>query len=307
MKTKRSHLYKIAGLGLACALLLTGSAWQASLAQPALERPARLDGGSNGTLPAAACPLDVYLLVDLTGSMGGELATLQANSTLIISTIQAANPNTRFGIGWFQDYGYDPYGVPDDKPYVRELDLTFDTLLFTAVLNSLNLGYGGDLPESQVPALYNTVTGAGDGTWIEAGQQANFRSEAAKVIVLVTDAPFHLVYGAIPGGTPATYTEAVAALHDLPRAQVLGIFSNPDYPDYITDLENVARDTGSLAPPGGVDCGGDGETDILEGDPLVCTVSFTGEGLPEAFIALVETVTDCRAYLPLLNRAPSLP
>ena len=29
--------------------------------------------------------------------------------------------------------------------------------------------------------------------------------------------------------------------------------------------------------------------------------------LPEAFIALVETVTDCRAYLPLLNRAPSLP
>ena len=305
MKTKRSHLYKIAGLGLACALLLTGSAWQGSLAQPAPARPAWLEG-SNGTLPAMACPLDVYLLMDLTGSMGGELATLQANAAQITGTLQAANPNTRFGVGWFQDYPVNPYGVNTDLPYVRALDLTFDTQAFSAALNSLTLGNGWDLPESQVPALYNTVTGEGD-LYIPAEQQANFRSEAAKVIVLVTDAPFHDNDYLIPGVVPPTYAQTMAALQALPRAQVLGIFSDPDHPDYITDLQNAARDTGSLAPPGGVDCTGDGAADILAGDPLVCTVSFTGAGLPEALIALVETVTDCRAYLPLLNRAPSQP
>lgn len=305
MKTKRFQLYKIAGLGLVCALLLTGSAWQASLALPAPAMPARLEA-SNGVLPSAACPLDVYLLMDLTGSMGGELERLQENAALITSTLQAANPNTRFGVGWFQDYPYGTYGVPTDLPYVRALDLTFDGMAFSAALNSLTLGNGWDLPESQVPALYNTVTGKGD-LYIPAGQQANFRSEAAKVIVLVTDAPFHNNDYQIPGVVPPTYAQTVAALQALPRAQVLGIFSNPDNPDYITDLQNVARDTGSLAPPGGLDCTGDGAADIPAGDPLVCTVSFTGEGLPEALIALVETVTDCRAYLPLLNRAPSQP
>jgi hypothetical protein len=304
MKTKRSHLYKIAGLGLACALLIS-SAWHPSVAQTAPAMPARLEA-RNGVLPSAACPLDVYLLMDLTGSMGGELAALQANSALITSTLLADNPNTRFGIGWFQDYPISSYGTADDRPYVRELDLTTDTLLFTAVLNSLGLGNGWDLPESQLPALYNTVTGEGD-IYIPAGQQANFRSQAAKVIVLVTDAPFHDGDYQIQGAVPPNSAQTAAALQVLPRAQVLGIFSNPDDPEYIIDLVSIVQASGSLAPAGGVDCGGDGETDIQAGDPLVCTVSFTGAGLPEAFIALVETVTDCRAYLPLLNRAPLLP
>ena len=49
MKTKRSHLYKIAGLGLACALLIS-SAWHPSVAQTAPAMPARLEA-RNGVLP----------------------------------------------------------------------------------------------------------------------------------------------------------------------------------------------------------------------------------------------------------------
>ena len=290
----------IAIAGLLCGLLLTGSLWEPSLAQPA---PVAASGVNNGVLSTAACPLDVYLLMDLTGSMGGELATLQTNSALITSTLLADNPNTRFGIGWFQDYPVSNYGLADDRPYERALDLTTDTLLFTAVLNSLALGNGVDLEESQLPALYNTVTGEGD-IYIPAGQQANFRSEAAKVIVLVTDAPFHDNDYLISGVVPPNSAQTAAALQALPRAQVLGIFSNPDYPAYITDLQNIVMASGSLAPAGGVDCPGDVYPDILEGQPLVCTVSGAGVGLPAAFITLVETVADCQTYLPLMTKIP---
>jgi hypothetical protein len=300
MKPRKPTLRWLLFLALCLSLLLASSPGLSSQAGAAPLAPQASAVDPDGGI----CPLDIYVLMDLTGAMGGPLATLQANASTIVSTILAGNPNTRFGIGWFQDYPYTPYGGIYDKPYVRALDLTFDTLAFSAGLNSLVMGYGGDTPESQAPALYQTVTGEGDGIYIPAGQQANFRSEAAKVIVMLTDAPFHLVYGGIPGASPATYAEAAAALQALPRAQVVGIFSNPEYPAFIIDLQNIARDTGSLAPPGGLDCNGDGTPDILAGEPLVCTVSYTGAGIPNVFVRLVETVTDCWTRLPIVVKGP---
>lgn len=297
MKSNLSHLRFSVVLGLLGSLLFISSSWRVSLAQftPVLS----LATASN--LGRTTCPLDVYLLMDLTGSMGAELTVLQANASLITSTIQAANPNTRFGVGWFQDYPVYPYGDTFDKPYVRAVDLTFDLATYFTGLNNLVIGNGWDLAESQVPALYQTVTGEGDGMYILPGQQANFRSDAAKVIILVTDAPFHLFYGAIPGGEPPTYEEAVVALQALPRAQVLGIFSGTSD---IVDLQNIVRDTGSLAPAGGVDCNEDGSVDILQGEPLVCTISGTGAGLPETILTLVETIEDCTIHLPMITSNP---
>jgi hypothetical protein len=43
--------------------------------------------------------------------------------------------------------------------------------------------------------------------------------------------------------------------------------------DSLPDEREMARDTGALAPRGGVDCDGNGTTDIQQGEPLVCTIS----------------------------------
>jgi hypothetical protein len=42
--------------------------------------------------------------------------------------------------------------------------------------------------------------------------------------------------------------------------------------------------TTTLAPPGGVDCNGDGVPDLAEGQPLVCRISSTGSGIAQAVV-----------------------
>jgi hypothetical protein len=143
-------------------------------------------------------------------------------------------------------------------------------------------------------ALFQAATGAGQdlsgvgfpGASIPPGQQANFRAGATKLFLLWTDAPFHQPGdpGAIPypGPSAATTVDAILAL-DPPK--VIGISSGGGG---IADLQAIALATGGVAPTGGVDCDGDGVVDILEGEALVCSISFSGAGISEAIIALVE-------------------
>jgi hypothetical protein len=71
----------------------------------------------------------------------------------------------------------------------------------------------------------------------------------------------------------------------LDPPKVLGISSGGGG---LADLQAIAAATGAFAPPGGVDCDGDGIVDLLEGDPLVCTIASSGEGIGTAIIALAE-------------------
>jgi hypothetical protein len=75
---------------------------------------------------------DVFFLVDMTGSMGGERTNLiRGLVDVIIPGVQAAIPNVEFGAGGFDDYPVDPYGDPSgglvgpgaDRPFylLREI------------------------------------------------------------------------------------------------------------------------------------------------------------------------------------------
>jgi hypothetical protein len=64
----------------------------------------------------------------------------------------------------------------------------------------------------------------------------------------------------------------------------------------LSDLEEIARATGALAPAGGVDCDGDGTIDITPGQPLICSTGASGEGIAEAITALVEAGTKPPTY-----------
>jgi hypothetical protein len=251
---------------------------------------------SGGLADCFGSALDLYMIVDLSGSFTDDLPYFKSQAPGIISSLKSSNPNSRFGLGSFEDYPITPFGdlAYGDVAYRQNIDLTFDSGAVEAVIEGLFTRYGVDGPQSQLPALYQAASGAGQDlsgagypeASIPPGQQANFRDGATKIFMLWTDAPFHQPGdpGAIPYPGPSfdTTVDSILAL-DPPK--VIGISSGGGG---VPDLEAIAAATGAIAPLGGVDCNADGTIDIAEGDPLVCSISSSGEGIGEAIRSLVE-------------------
>ena len=265
--------------------------------------------------------VDVFLLVDLSGSFGDDLPVFKAQAPIMMANLQASNSNTRFGLGAYEDYPISPFGSAScgDQAYRRIVDLTLDTDEVMQGINNLVIRCGNDGPESQLPALFQAATGLGQelstkgfpGASIAAGQQASFRPEAQKIILLWTDASFHNPGdpGAIPypgpslldtaaaiwqAGSNFAYVPTLASVSlntdiSIPPGRVIGISSGSGG---MTQLRMLSRFTGALAPTEGVDCDGDGTKEIPPGEPLVCSIGFSGEGIGEAVAALVEAVVE---------------
>lgn len=273
-------------------LVATGSPQLGNTAEHIGPRPnlraaiTRLTGGA----------VDIYFLVDLSGSFADDLPLFQAQAPSIISRLRTSNPDIRFGLGKFEDYPIAPFGdaASGDKAYERLVDLTFDTQVVLDTIAGLFTRSGADLPQSQLPALFQAATGAGQdlagmgfpGASIPAGQQASFRAGATKLILLWTDAPFHRPgdSGTIPYPGP-TFSETANAIRVVDPPIVIGISSGTDG---LADLQEIAAATGALAPPEGVDCDGDGIVDLLVGEPLVCRIATSGVGIGTAIIAITE-------------------
>ncbi len=243
-------------------------------------------------------PVDVYFVVDLTGSFFDDLPVFQAAAPTIIDDL-AVNNDLKVGLGSFEDYPISPFGSSGagDEAYRRDIDLTADTAAVKTVIAGLSTKFGADGPESQLPALFQAATGAGQdlsgagfpGASIPAGQQANFRNGAVKLFLLWTDAPFHRPGdpGTIPYPGPS-FDDTVNAILALDPPKVIGVASGSAGPDLLA----MAIATGALAPAGGVDCDGDGTIDILEGEPLVCETAITGAGVGAAMLAVIEAATE---------------
>jgi PKD repeat protein len=185
------------------------------------------------------------------------------------------------------------------EPYKRIQDLDFDKRLTLDVIKSLNVEGAGDLPESQLTALYQLITGVGQAPWIPAGQQMNFRPDAFKIIMLWTDADFHNEGFPYPGNT---FQEVASAIEGLNRRRrdlqgtsppsiniisIKGADPNVNLTKLEDELEQLAVLTGSLAGVGGIDCDEDGIIDVAQGEPLICP-SFNGVGIAATMVSLVE-------------------
>lgn len=243
--------------------------------------------------------VDVYFVVDLSGSFFDDLPNFKTQAPTIMSTLTSLNANTQFGLGKLEDYPISPFGnaAAGDKAYERIADLSFNTAALSTTISGLFTRDGSDLPQSQLAALFQAATGAGQdlsgvgfpGASIPAGQQANFRSGATKVFLLWTDASFHRPgdAGSIPYPGPS-FTDVANAMLALDPGKVIGISSGTDG---LADLQQIAALTGTFAPPEGVDCNGDGVIDVPGGQPLVCAIGPSGEGISTAIIATVAALT----------------
>lgn len=196
--------------------------------------------------------MDVLFLIDVSGSYGDDIDTLQAKAGAIIDEIRSRGIDVRFGVGSFSDYPIGSWGSASsgDRAFILDQAVTDDDAALLAAIGGLDqpsILYGGDWRESQYEALYQAATGAGrdvngDGDFDDvadiAPQAIGWRTGALKVIVLATDAPFHSPTYDVGYPGPTFGTTAIA-LEDA-GAVVIGLDSG----DTQGDLDAIAAFTG---------------------------------------------------------------
>lgn len=131
-----------------------------------------------GQAVAAQRPrLDLVFMVDATGSMGDEIAKLKTSMLAMAQQIAQLplQPDLCWGLVAYRDRG--------DAFLTRTQDFTDDLRGFQQVLGQLQANGGGDTPEALNEALHEVVHGL------------SWRRDAARMVVLVADAPPHLDYG----------------------------------------------------------------------------------------------------------------
>jgi hypothetical protein len=115
--------------------------------------------------------LDVVLVFDSTGSMGGEIREVKRQISSIGNTLMTLVPKARISVCTYRDEG--------DEYVVKGLPLTNDLQEVHDFLRPIQASGGGDHPESVQMGLRWAVT------------NNQFRPKARKVILLFGDAPPH--------------------------------------------------------------------------------------------------------------------
>ena len=248
---------------------------------------------------AAVRLLDLHLCVDTTSSMFEEIDEIQAElQTTVAAGVDAAVDDVTFGVSEFEDFPFDPFGGPDDRPFTLLQDQTRSLADALSAVRRLDdpLGFGGDFPESTAEALYQIATGEGFVTGgdvlvesheptEEARGGVSFRPGALPVVVVATDERSH---------APADYASSFEGAHSLAEAtdalealgaRVVGIASGEAAR---STLVPAAIATAAAVPPTDGVCatGIDGAEVPPEGDvcPLVFDVNGDGSGLSEAIV-----------------------
>ncbi|OHB50886.1 MAG: hypothetical protein A2Y10_15890 [Planctomycetes bacterium GWF2_41_51] len=129
--------------------------------------------------------MDVVILIDTTGSMGGVLDSVKEAAGDVVDKISQKTSDYRIAVVNFRDN-------PDDVHGQSGLDyLYYDDLVFTrsksAVQNAINgitIGFGIDPPESVYSALMHCIDGNSLGNW-------RTEPDVKKLIILMGDAPGH--------------------------------------------------------------------------------------------------------------------
>lgn len=222
-------------------------------------------------LPAKGQPLDVFFLIDVSGSMQDAIDGTSRAMNEIVTHLTNRGHDVWFGVGEYRSYDQPP-------AYRRVLDVTNDCGAVEEALESLIAFGGGE--ETQLEALYQVARGEsrpGIGAVVPAGQNANFRADATRIVIHTTDET-------ISEGPPNPSMDEVEEALDSAEIDQVGIAiedgfttsgNNPlqDDPPPSEGLEEIAARTETLAPEGGVDCDDDGDVEIPWGEPVVCKIS----------------------------------
>jgi hypothetical protein len=236
--------------------------------------------------------LDVFFLMDTTGSMAEEINNLRnALVNTVIPGIQNAVANTMFGVGAFEDFPIDPHGGPRnlcgfsgttlDQPLAVFSNMTnvvsqLQTAVGQYMIGSEPKGCGNSWPESAIEAMYLVATGQGlsgpGGTNVPASN-IGFRPKTMPVVVTITDAISNAAGETRTcttglGGIATTgYGSSIATAHTRQQAKdalrakcartvgIAPVIANIGNCSGEADLEDFATATGARVPPAAWDLG----------------------------------------------------
>lgn len=180
--------------------------------------------------PKSRGVVDIVFLVDITGSMEPCISALKNNISQFIHSLTTRDANNscpvsdwRARVVGYRDFVCDEIPFVDN-PFVRE------PAELTAQLSGLHADGGGDEPESLLDALYKVVEigQTEKGAQSEDPRLWRYRSSAARVVIVFTDASFHPTM-AIPEARGGGITDLFNSL--TANRICLSIFA-PDMPCY---------------------------------------------------------------------------
>jgi hypothetical protein len=176
------------------------------------EATVRADLSISGSITSA----DAYILMDATGSMGGEQVRLlqdlttgtfidptacaAGSGTGIVGGLKCAIPDLWIGVGDFKEISYPPHNTRYEMaPYHHYLDTTDNVQHMVDAVAQMRAQNNDDVPEATTQAIYSVVTGQGLGDLVPnrgacpsspAGRWGYpcFRPGVLPIIVLITDA-----------------------------------------------------------------------------------------------------------------------
>ena len=227
--------------------------------------------------------VDVCLLEDETASFGDDIGNLKNPATIaaIFNGVRATSPDSEFAVAGFRDYPVIPYGNSGDWVYRLLSTMSPVFANWSAGINALSAGGGGDIPEGQYDAIVAAVNG-GLG-FASCGFRAD--PQVARVLVAVTDAPFH-----IPDGTHVNSGATTIAALNAAHVTVIGLKA----PGAGGELDALAAATGGSVQPLSSD-GADIAAAILAGlgnlPVEVALASTCSDPISTSFSPASQTVT----------------
>jgi len=183
------------------------AAAEALAPDPLAEASPAEDHGQGVAQPAQAAPLpqarnktkgvaDLVFLVDVTGSMATCIDALRGNIEAFIDSLSHGDANNaapvrdwRAKVVGYRDLQTSEH---DRLPWFVDNDFVRDAGALKAQLAALQAGGGGDEPESLLDALYKVASmpALPKGSQSEAPDKWRYRSDAARVVIVFTDASF---------------------------------------------------------------------------------------------------------------------
>ncbi len=191
---------------------------------------------------------DIFLNIDTTGSMDGELYNLKHSlSSTIIPETRAKITDSAFGIAQFRD---------ENEPSMIQINPSTDLLTVQQSVNTLVAEYGGDGPEAGYFSLDKLID---NGIW---------RLDTIPIAVHITDAVSH--------ERGITDKSSVLTALQTKGVKVLTVLSDGGYETAAaeTQLTELSDQTGAVVP----ECAGAGRTTLLY------EISADGTGLDDAVV-----------------------
>lgn len=170
---------------------------------------------------------DIVFVIDRTGSMGPKINQVKSNLDGFV------NKMTDNGID--VNMGLVTYGEVNDSEPVIKKTMTSDLSQFKTYLNSISVSGGGDYYESGLEGIADITSGA---------LSYSLRSDSAKQIILVTDAPVHDTSIDGDGGDGKSSFDIDAVATDLKSKGIKLTLVTTNSVDTKTQLKRLYEPTG---------------------------------------------------------------